>query len=313
MIDNLADLAIFAKVVELNSFSDAARSLKLSKSAVSKQVARLEERLGAQLLQRTTRRLVLTETGKIVLTHAQRVLAEADAAEIAVQSLYSAPRGRLRVNLPLSFGIGHIAPLMPDFLALCPELHVDLSFSDRQIDLLEEDVDLAIRIGDLRDSSLVARRLAPARTVFCTAPSYLRKAGVPLKPGDLRQHECLIYSYLAAPEDWPVIDDSGAPGTVRVSGRLHANNGDVLRLAALAGHGIARLPSFIVGADLAAGSLVPVLEAFTPPPLGIYAVYPAQRYLTPKVRAFIDFLAERFGTRPPWDCVWLDTVDGKIA
>ncbi|WP_341702739.1 LysR family transcriptional regulator [Ferrovibrio sp.] len=312
MIDNLADLAVFAKVVELNSFSEAARNLKLSKSAVSKQVARLEDRLGAQLLQRTTRRLTLTETGRIVLTHAQRVLAEADAADIAVQSLYSAPRGRLRVNLPLSFGLGHIAPLVPDFLSLCPELHVDLSFNDRLIDLLEEDVDLAIRIGDLRDSTLVARRLAPARAVFCAAPAYLRRAGVPLKPGDLRQHECLLYTYLPEPDSWPVLDEAGIAASIRVSGRLHANNGDALRAAALAGHGIVRLPSFIVGPDLAAGLLVPVLEDFTPPPAGIYAVYPAQRYLTPKVRAFIDFLAERFGPEPPWDCVWLDTVGRNL-
>lgn len=201
-MDHLADLAIFARVVELESFSAAAATLGLSKSAVSKQISRLEQRLGAQLLQRTTRKLSLTETGRIVLEHAQRVLLEAEAAEAAVQNLQALPRGLLRVNLPMSFGLGYVAPLLPELLALCPELRVDLTFNDRTIDLLEEEVDVAIRIGNLADSTLTARRLAPVRPITCAAESYLRKAGVPLKPEDLRQHECLIYKYLPDPHTW---------------------------------------------------------------------------------------------------------------
>lgn len=306
-MEHLADLAVFARVVEANSFSAAAAALRLSKSAVSKQVARLEQRLGAQLLQRTTRKLTLTETGRIVLAHAQRVLAEAEAADAAVQNLQSAPRGLLRVNLPMSFGLAYVAPLLPELLSRCPELHIDLTFNDRRVDLLEEDVDVAIRIGDLADSTLTVRRLAPARFITCASEAYLRKAGVPLTPADLQQHECLIYKYLPEPSVWHY-KGPGGPWAIKVSGRLHANNGDALRDAALAGHGIVRSPSFILGPDVAAGRLVPILEAYEPEPFGIYAVYPAQRYLTPKLRAFIDFLAERFGPEPPWECVLVDTV-----
>lgn len=307
-MDHLADLAVFARVVEQESFSAAAETLGLSKSAVSKQISRLEQRLGAQLLQRTTRKLSLTETGRIVLEHAQRVLVEAEAAEAAVQNLQALPRGLLRVNLPMSFGLHYVAPLLPELLALCPELRVDLTFNDRTVDLLEEEVDVAIRIGaNLADSTLTARRLAPVRPITCASESYLRKAGVPLTPDDLRQHECLLYKYLPEPATWH-FDGPGGAQAVKVSGRLITNNGDSLRDAALAGHGVARLPSFIVGPDIAARRLVPLLEAYEPPPFNIYAVYPAQRYLTPKVRAFIDFFAERFGPEPPWECVLADTA-----
>lgn len=306
-MEQLADLAVFAKVIEHNSFSAAAAALRLSKSAVSKQITRLERRLGAQLLQRTTRKLALTETGRIVLVHAQRVLIEAEAADAAVQNLQTAPRGLLRVNLPMSFGLGYVAPLLSELLTRYPELRIDLTFNDRRIDLLEEDVDVAIRIGDLADSTLTARRLAFSRFITCASESYLRKAGVPMAPADLRQHECLVYNYLPEAQTWRY-DGDGGPWAIKVSGRLHANNGDALREAALAGHGIVRSPSFIVGPDIAARRLVPVLEAYEPAPFGIHAVYPAQRYLTPKLRAFIDFLVERFGPEPPWECALLDTV-----
>ncbi|MEK9968513.1 MAG: LysR family transcriptional regulator [Ferrovibrio sp.] len=307
-MDHLADLAVFARVVEQESFSGAAESLGLSKSAVSKQVSRLEQRLGAQLLQRTTRKLSLTETGRLVLDHAQRVLVEAEAAEAAVQNLQALPRGLLRVNLPMSFGMAYVAPLLPELLAQCPELRVDLTFNDRTVDLLEEEVDVAIRIGSrMADSSLTARRLAPVRSITCASESYLRKAGVPLSPDDLRQHECLLYKYTPEPGTWQY-QGPGGPYAAKVSGRLTTNNGDALRDAALAGHGIARLPSFIVGPDIAQKRLVPLLESYEPAPLGIYAVYPAQRYLTPKVRAFIDFFASRFGPEPPWECVLADTA-----
>lgn len=306
-MEHLSDLAVFARVVELSSFSATAETLHLSKSAVSKQVARLERRLGAQLLQRTTRKLSLTETGRIVYSHAQRVLSEAEAAEAAVQNLQAAPRGLLRVNLPMSFGLAYVAPLIPDILTRYPELQIDLTFNDRRVDLLEEDVDVAIRIGGLADSTLTARRLAPARFITCAAEAYLRKAGVPLHPTDLPQHECLVYTYLPEAQVWRY-EGAGGPWAIKVSGRLHANNGDALRNAALAGHGLVRSPSFIVGPDVAAKRLVPVLEAYEPPPFGIHAVYPAQRYLTPKLRAFIDFLAERFGPHPPWECVLADTT-----
>ncbi len=306
-MDYLADLAVFARVVEQKSFTAAAASLRLSKSAVSKQIARLEQHLGTQLLQRTTRRLQLTETGRIVQVHAERLLAEAQAVEAAVQNLQEAPRGVLRVNLPMSFGLSHVAPLLPELLAQCPDLKIEASFNDRRVDLLEEDVDAAIRIGALADSSLNARRLAPARVVYAAAPAYLEKFGTPKHPDELKWHHCLIYSYVSEPEIWRFSSPAGAPPSiaVRVQGPLTANNGDALRLAALAGSGIARLPSFVIGPDIAAGRLVPLLEEFRLPDLGIYAVYPAQRHLTPKLRAFIDFFAARFGPEPPWDCTWI--------
>lgn len=303
-MDHLADLAVLAKVVELGSFTAAAEALRLSKSAVSKQVARLEAHLGAQLLQRTTRRLALTETGRIVHGHALRVIAEAEAAEAAVQNLHTAPRGHLKVNLPMSFGILHVAPLVPELLRQCPELSIELTLNDRRVDLLEEDVDVAIRIGELSDSSLTARRLAPSRRVCAAAPAYLRRAGVPQQPEDLRQHECLIYTYLAEAETWHFVCPEGER-PIRISGRLRANNGDALRQAALAGFGVTFAPSFLIGPDIAAGRLVPLLEDYWPSDAGIFAVYPAQRHLTPKLRAFIDFLAAKFGPEPPWDCDWL--------
>lgn len=306
-MDYLADLAVFARVVEQKSFTAAAASLRLSKSAVSKQIARLEQRLGTQLLQRTTRRLQVTETGRIVQAHAERLLAEAQAAEAAVQNLQDSPRGLLKVNLPMSFGLTHVAPLLPELMAQCPDLKIEVSFNDRRVDLLEEDVDVAVRIGELADSTLTARRLAPARVVFAASPAYLEKFGTPRHPDELKWHHCLIYSYMPEPNIWRFAAEPGAPLSIQipVQGALTANNGDALRLAALAGSGLARLPSFVIGPDIAAGRLVPVLEEFRVPDIGIFAVYPAQRHLTPKLRAFIDFLSQRFGPEPPWDCSWI--------
>jgi len=312
-MDYLSDLAVFARVAEQMSFTAAAQSLGLSKSAVSKQIARLEQRLGSQLLQRTTRRLQLTETGRIVQAHAERVMAEAQAAEAAVQNLQEAPRGLLKVNLPMSFGLSHVAPLLPELLAQCPDLRIEASYNDRRVDLLEEDVDAAVRIGDLADSTLNARRLGPARVVYAAAPSYIEKFGTPKHPDELKWHHCLIYSYLADPLLWRFASEPGGESdiAVRVQGPLTANNGDALRLAALAGTGIARLPSFVIGPDIAAGRLVPILEEYRVADLGIYAVYPAQRHLTPKLRAFIDFLADKFGPEPPWDCAWIGLRQSK--
>ncbi len=303
-MDLLNDLTVFARVAEQGSFTAAAESLRLSKSAVSKQVARLEARLGSRLLSRTTRRLTLTETGRVVLGHAERALAEAQAAEAAVQNLQTAPRGLLRVNMPMSFGLSHVAPLLPEFLASYPELRVDVSLNDRRVDLLEEDVDVAIRIGDLRDSTLAARRLAPIRGVVCAAPGYIERYGLPKTPDELKWHHCLIYTYLSEPDIWRFSDGSA----VKVNGPMRAHNGEVLLQAARAGLGIVRLPSFLCGEDLAAGRLLPLLEEYRLPDSGVHAVYPASRHMTPKLRAFIDFLAARFNADAvdaPWDCRWI--------
>ena len=300
-MDHLSAMAVFARVVEMESFSGAARDLGLSKSAVSKRVGRLEDRMGLRLLNRTTRRLSLTEAGAAFYEGCRRVVAEAEAAERAVTRLASAPRGRLKVNAPMSFGVRHLAPALPDFMARYPELTVDLALNDRLVDLVEEGFDVAVRIVRLEDSSLIARRLAPNRLVLCAAPFYLRAHGAPRAVEDLKGHECLLYSYLAAGDVWRLCGPGGER-RLAVTGRLHINNGNALLAAALGGLGVALLPCFICGEDLRAGRLIQVLPEWSgPADTAIAAVYPASRNLSPKVRVFVDFLAERFGGTPYWD------------
>ena len=299
---DLMDMAAFARVVEASSFSGAARELGVSKSAVSKQVSRLEDRLGVRLLNRTTRRLSLTEAGARFYEGCQRMLAEAEGAREAVTPLAAAPRGVLRVNAPMTFGVRHLSPALPALMARCPELSVDLVLNDRVVDLVEEGFDVGLRIGQLRESSLIARRLADAPMLVCAAPGYLERAGVPARPEDLGGHPCLIYSYIEAGTVWRCRSADGGAARVRVKGRLVANNGEALLAAARAGLGICRLPSFIVGDAVRAGDLVRLLPAWqVHPAAGIHAIYPAHRHLSPKVRVFVDFLAERFGAPPYWD------------
>jgi len=300
-MERLDAMAVFARVIEAESFSGAARALGLSKSAVSKQVSRLEDRLGLRLLNRTTRRLSLTEAGAAFYQGCQRVVAEAEAAEQAVTHLASAPRGRLRVSAPMSFGVSHVSPALPEFLGRYPELAVDLTLNDRIVDLVEEGFDVGIRIGGLTDSSLVARRLAPNRTVLSAAPAYLQVRGTPRDVGELEDHACLIYSYQATGAAWRLTGPKG-DRRFKVSGPLRVNNGDAILAAALGGLGVALLPCFICGEDLRAGRLVRVLPDWeAPPDSAVSAVFPAARHLSPKVRAFIDFLAERFAGTPYWD------------
>ena len=300
-LQHLSAMAVFARVVEAGSFSAAARELALSKSAVSKQVARLEDRLGVRLLNRTTRRLSLTEAGAAFYEGCRQMLGEAEAAEAAVSHLAAAPRGTLRVNAPMSFGVLHVAPALPDFLERYPELAVEMALNDRVVDLVEEGFDVGVRIGALHDSSLIARRLAPARRLPCAAPSYVARAGAPEQPEDLREHACLLYSYQATGREWRFRGPEGER-RVTVSGRLETNNGDALRAAALSGAGVALLPSFIIGDDLRQGRLRRLLPGWEgSEPTAVHAVYPARTNLSPKVRVFVDFLAERFGPEPYWD------------
>jgi DNA-binding transcriptional LysR family regulator len=300
-MEKLDTMAVFARVVEAESFSGAARALGLSKSAVSKQVSGLEDRLGLRLLNRTTRRLSLTEAGATFYQGCQRVVAEAEAAEQAVTHLASAPRGRLRVNAPMSFGVRHISPALPEFLRCYPELAVDLTLNDRIVDLVEEGFDVGVRIAPLVDSSLVARRLAPSRSVLAAAPAYLEARGVPRDVDELEEHACLIYSYQVIVEGWRLTGPEGAR-RLKVSGPLRVNSGDAILAAALGGLGVALLPGFICGEDLRAGRLVRILPGWEAlPENAVSAVFPAARHLSPKVRAFVDFLAERFGGTPYWD------------
>ena len=298
-MDRLQGMAVFVRVAEQGSFSVAARQLGLSKSAVSKHVTALEERLGVRLLNRTTRRLALTEVGAVYRDYCARVVQDADEADLAASQHSLEPRGRLRVSAPMTFGFLHLGPLLPEFLARHPALQVELSLDDRVVDLLEEGVDVAVRIGRLTDSSLVARRFATARTVCAASAAYLARAGTPMVPADLARHNCLRYSYRRQPDDWSF--SRGAERvTVRVAGNLQANNGDVLRAAARGGLGIVCLPDFIAGDDIEAGELVRLLADWTAPEAPIHAVFPPQRHPSAKLRAFIDFLVERLGGEHGW-------------
>ncbi|HEX9448311.1 MAG TPA: LysR family transcriptional regulator [Dongiaceae bacterium] len=302
-MDRLGTMEAFVAVVDARSFSAAALKLRSSKSLVSRQIAALESALGARLFHRTTRSLALTEEGRRYHEQVVRILADIADANQSLSNMQSTPRGLLRVNAPMSFGYLHLAPAVPDFLMQYPEIELDLTMNDRYVDLVEEGVDLALRLGRLADSSLIARKLAPARRVVCASPAYLRDHGVPETPDDLPQHQCLCYSNISASDEWRFVRQNGTPWPVEVKGRLHANNGDALREAALKGLGLVFLPTFIVGRDLQASTLVSVLTEHVAQDTGLYAVYPHARHLSPKVRAFVDFLATRFGTQPYWDLV----------
>jgi DNA-binding transcriptional LysR family regulator len=302
-MDRLATMEAFVKVAETKSFSEAARRLRSSKSLVSRQISDLEAHLGVRLLQRTTRSLTLTEEGRAYHDQVTRILGEIDEANAAVSQSTVAPRGRLRVSAPMSFGILHVAPAVGRFLARFPEVELDLSLNDRYVDLIDEGFDLSIRVGRLAESSLVARKLAPFRMILCASPGYLERHGTPKSPEELKQHNCLCYSTNSLTPEWRLQKLDGSPWTVQIAGHLHANNGDVLRTAALDGVGITYLPSFIVGSDLQNAGLVAILSEYVPTDAAIYAVYPHSRHLSPKVRAFIDFMLEHFGPRPRWDLV----------
>lgn len=293
-------LQAFVRVAETGSFSEAARRLGLSKSMISRQVSALEADLGVRLLHRTTRSLSPTEAGRAYLERCQRILADLEDANLQVSRLQAVPRGKLRVSAPLSFGIGHLAAILPGFLERHPEIELDMNMTDRHVDLVEEGLDVAVRIGRLADSSLIARRLAPIRRLAAAAPAYLERRGIPQTPSDLIHHDCLTHGVMVAAE-WRFTGIDGRGYEVGVHGRFHADNGDVLRVMALAGLGIVMLPSFFLGDDIRAGHLVPVLDGFVPLDGTLNAVYPHSRHLSPKVRAFVDYLAEMFGPEPYWD------------
>ncbi|HLN23174.1 MAG TPA: LysR family transcriptional regulator [Patescibacteria group bacterium] len=302
-MDRLDSMEAFVRVAEAHSFSEAARRLNLSKSVISRQVSALEADLGARLFHRTTRSLSLTEVGQAYFERCARILADIDEANLAVSSHQANPRGKLRIAAPMSFGLLHLAPVIPAFLERYPDIEIDMSMNDRFVSLIDEGYDLAVRIGKLGDSSLIARTLAPARRVVCASPAYLAKRGTPLTPSDLTKHCCLTYSNMSLSDEWDFCTPDGTRWPVEVKGRLRIDNGDALRQAALAGIGVVMQPSFIVGRDLQAGTLTAVLTEYLAQDVAIHAVYPHNRHLSPKVRAFVDFLAERFGPRPYWDLV----------
>ena len=302
MLDRLTGLEVFAKVAAAGSLSAAGRAMGLSQTMVTKHIAAIEARLGVKLFHRSTRRLSITEAGRNYLEASERILADIDAAEAAVAADRVEPRGLLRLNVPVAFGARQIAPLLSEFAQRHPRVTVELGLNDRLVDLAEEGWDLAIRIGSLSDSSLIARRIARCRTVVCAAPSYLAARGKPHTVSSLADHNCLGYtlSSITGVDRWTFGARADIP--IHVSGNLRANNGEALRVAAIAGQGLAYLPTFIVADDLRAGTLVALdLDQPTVEFGGIYAVFLPDRNPAAKVRAFIDFIATRFAPEPPWD------------
>lgn len=285
----------FTRVVASGGFAAAAREMGVSRSAVNKLVINLENQLGVQLLHRSTRQVSPTETGLAFYERCVAILAELEEAEQAVTQLHEEPRGRLRVNAPMSFGTMHLAPALADFLVQYPDLQVQLTLSDRFIDPIEEGFDVTVRIAQPQETaSLIVHELVPAKRVLCAAPTYLTVHGVPTHPTELHHHSCLHYGHLATENQWKLIGSDGEH-TVSIHGPLCSNNGEVLREAAIRGLGITLLPTFIVGEDLNQGILQTVLPDYYPPELTIYAIYPINRHLSTKIRLFVDFLKERFG------------------
>jgi DNA-binding transcriptional LysR family regulator len=292
-----ADIEVFVRVADAGSFTQAAAALGISKSHASRVVSELEDRLGARLLQRTTRKVGLTEVGAVFRDRCRRILEELHDAETAVAEQQTTPRGLLRVTLPIRFGVEYIAPAAADFAAAHEELAVELVHEDRRVDLVEEGYDLAIRIGALSESTLVARKLGPTYGMLCASPQYLARRGVPARPEDLRRHDCMLYTFQAGARVWTLRGPRGEP-SVPVAGRFSSNNGESLQAAARSHLGIAFLPDFFVAEDLRAGRLVRVLPEWGRES-AVWALYPHSRHLSAKVRQFVDFLARRFAD-PPW-------------
>ena len=291
----------FVAVVETGSFTAAADRLDSAKSAISRRVSALEERLGAQLLRRTTRRINLTETGRSYYERGARILADLDEAESAVAQEHGELRGTLRVALPLSFGIRHMCEPIAEFSRHHPRVDFDLDFNDRRIDLVEDGVDLAVRIGRLPDSSMIARRLFETRTIVCGSKRYFDEHGTPQTPDDLRDHRCLVYGNLADPRKWVCKDAAGKRIQIDVNPSMTATSGDFLGAAASQGLGIVMQPTFIAGDAIKRGELVPILTNYEWPVSPAYAMYPPTRHLSYRVREFIDYLVEYFSGTPQWD------------
>ncbi len=296
----LEDMEIFARVVEAESFTGAAERLGLAKSLVSRRLSRLEERLGTRLIARTTRRLALTEAGRAFYERARRLLEETAEAEATAMATAADLRGRLRIAAPMSFGQIHLAPAVGRFLADHPAVEIDVDLNDRYVDLVGEGYALAIRIGRLKDSSLVTRKLAPARMVLCASPAYIARRGRPKAPTDLYGHDCLLYTSRVAGDVWR-FRSGGKTTTPQIRARISANNGDFLARAAIDGLGIALLPSFIVSEALAKGELEAIPCGDVVDDGAVHAVLPAGRQPPLLVRRFIDFLVGAFGPEPYWD------------
>jgi DNA-binding transcriptional LysR family regulator len=307
-MDRLRAMSVFVAVAELGSFAAAADRAGVSRTAASRLVKELEAHLGAALMNRTTRRLSLTRAGNAYLERVRRALELIEDADREAHSGAQSPRGTVRVSAPMAFGVRHIAPRLGAYLDRYGDVDIDLVLNDRRVDLVEEGFDLAVRIGRLADSSLIARTIATTRMVLCASASYLEAHGQPARPDDLTGHNCLGYAFWSGRNRWELIGPDGTPVAVAVSGRLWSNNGDALVNAAAGGLGIIFQPDFIVHEALARGSLIEVLEGHAGPEIGIHVVYAPTAFMPTRVRSFIDFLARSFAGPRPWSPAGADSA-----
>lgn len=299
-MDRIDAMRAFVSVVTEGSFSNAATAMQLSPQLVSKYVSKLEERLEIRLLNRTTRKVSLTEAGTHYFQHAQQILLSIDDMESKLGGFQQKPKGTLRISAPVSFALKHMAQLITDFQALYPSVNVDLQLTDRKVDIVEEGFDVALRIGQLKSSSLIAKQVAPIRVILCASPDYLKKYGVPRNPEDLKNHRYLHYSYMERSNKEEIYQWLSIESSQR-DGGLSSNNGDLLVNAAIAGAGLALQPTFIASEALVEGKLVIVLPEYEPETLGLYAVYAHRKLLPHKIRCFIDFIEGYYGSPPYWD------------
>lgn len=300
-MNELTQIKSFVALVESGSISKAAERMDIAVSAVSRRLKELESGLGVQLVQRTTRRMHITEAGEKFYRRCGRLLDDLEEAKHEASNTATALSGTLRIATPLSFGVAHLSPAVAAFMHLHPQIKIELDMSDRRIDLVEEGLDLAIRIGTLEDSSLMARKLASVRHVVCASPDFLNRHGIPSTPQDLSALPALCYGNLSQPDTWHYHDKDSKPGQVKVPMRMRANNGDALVEAAIAGLGVLCEPSFIVHGSVERGVLKPLLTDYQWNPMGIFAVYPQTKHMPTRVRAFIDFLVSSFGDTPYWE------------
>lgn len=300
-MDRFENMKAFIQVVETGNISSAAIRMEVAKSTVSKRLKELEEHLDVQLFHRTTRRMNLTDTGNAFYEQAVRILDDVLEAENAVTQVHGSLKGGLKVAIPYSFGTMHLSSAINDFLQLHPQIEFDLEFNDRQVDIIQEGFDLAIRLAKLPDSSLIARRLATIKHVVCASPDYLAKNGHPQKPDDLQNHQCIAYNLIPDYKTWIFFNKDNEECNVSVQPYIKSNAGYSLCDSTVAGHGICYMPTFLAYNEIEQGRLVPVLKEYTLRQVNAYAVYPQTRHLSQRVRVFIDFLVKRFEGRPYWD------------
>ncbi len=300
-MDRFENMNAFVRVVEAGGISAAADRMGIAKSVVSRRLKELEEHLGVELFHRTTRQMNLTDTGRAFYQQSVRILEDILEAEHATSQFHGAIKGSLKIAVPLSFGLIHLGPAINEFLQTHPDIAFDLDFNDRQVDILAEGFDLAIRIASLPDSSLIARKLAPIQAIMCASPAYLERMGVPQSPEELIKHRCLVYNLISNFENWNVYNVEGQLIKTKIVSYLKASNGEFLRDAAVDGLGIVLMPTFIVYKEIESGALIPLLPEYQFSQLAAYAIYPQTRHLSQRVRAFVDFLIKRFDGLPYWD------------